>query len=274
MIPSVAGAGREGDSGREMSLGPIPTLFSSFMMVLCLRVGASGITFGCFCLPEVSPPSILLFLLSPRFPTHPSDGRKPFLTVSLVGIWRCIVHPQSWLTTSWCVRFYSCDFVSFPTWNTVQIQFVFSGPFQIPFPAWRYPYIPQADVTLELNTHCIPACAVSCDFTNTCQRPLLALFKRKKHFWLKTLRVKQTKSDNIRLERKWGLPWTLQGMACGTVWYIRTRTQRVAGFLLPFLCRLSPGLRLYLSFLGTGSRIWDLGLKACGVTVVKKNCHN
>lgn len=109
MIPSVAGAGREGDSGREMSLGPIPTLFSSFMMVLCLRVGASGITFGCFCLPEVTPPSILLFLLSPRFPTHPSDGRKPFLTVSLVGIWRCIVHPQSWLTTSWCVRFYSCD---------------------------------------------------------------------------------------------------------------------------------------------------------------------
>ena len=117
MIPSVAGAGREGDTGREVSLGPIPTLFSSFMMVLCLRVGASGIAFGCFCLPEVYPPSILLFLLSPHFLTHPRDGRKAFLTVSLVDIWRCIVHPQFWLITSWCIRFYSCDFVSFPTWS-------------------------------------------------------------------------------------------------------------------------------------------------------------
>ena len=175
MIPSVAAAGWEGDAGREMSPGLVPTLLSNFMKVLCLRVGASGITFGCFCLPEVSPPSILLFLLGPHFPTHPTDSRKPFLTVSLVDIWRCIAHPQSWLITSCCVGFYSCDFVSFPTWNTVQIQFVFSGPFQIPFPPWRHPYIPQADVTPELNIHCIPACAVSCNFTNKWQWPLPGL---------------------------------------------------------------------------------------------------
>lgn len=93
----------------------------------------------------------------------------------------------------------------------------------------------------------------------------LALLKSKIiFFWLKTLRVKQAKPDNIRLERKWGLTWPLQSMGCGTVWYIRTRTQRVARFLLPSLCRFSPGLRFYLSFPGTGSRIWNLGLKACG----------
>lgn len=63
-----------GTQAGRMSPGPFPTLISSLLTGLCLWLGAPGVTFGCFGLPEV-------FHLSsfsscpPLF--HPSDGRKP-----------------------------------------------------------------------------------------------------------------------------------------------------------------------------------------------------
>lgn len=102
--------------------------------------------------------------------------------------------------------------------HSVQTWFVFSGPFQIPFLPGSHPCTPQADVTPELNTHCIPDCAFSCNFTNKLQWPLPGLVQKEK-VWFETLRVKQTKPDkvNVRLERKWGPPWPPQSTGCGSL---------------------------------------------------------
>lgn len=168
------GCWRQEGQAEKVSPGPLPSLSSSFLTGLCLWPGALAVTFGCFGLPpEVSPPSVLLFLPSPPFSPLTRVMVGNLLTKSLRDICRCsvwgtsVLHAQAWLTAS-CYFGSHSDFVSScPLLETLsKSSLSFQAIFRPYFVHEGIPVHTQADVTSEFNTYCVSVCTFSYEFTN------------------------------------------------------------------------------------------------------------
>lgn len=180
---------RGGNTGRGMSPGPFPTLSSSFLIVLCLWLGALGGAFGCFVLSEVPWLSILLFLLTPCFSPFTQAMGGNLLTVSLVDIaWGTSgVHTQSWLIVSSHTGAYSYDFVS----SCVLLETLsksnlcLQAHFKFCFPHEAIPVHPRPMLRLN-QTYTVYLLVYShMTLLTSYSSHFLALFKRKK-MWLQT----------------------------------------------------------------------------------------